>query len=308
MIPYLVDLTTRISSGLGHYPDHWRARHAEFIGAAQHADGGFSGREGAGDLYYSGFALRSLAVLGVLNKEVAQRATRFLQQKMANEAPIVDFFSLLYGATLLEMSAGIDVFSDANSDWRDRVGDALEQLRREDGGYAKGPEGVASSTYHTFLVLLCLQLLDQPIPDPVGIESFLMSQRGEDGGFREIRVQKRAGTNPTAAAVAGLQILGCLDDETSEDAIEFLCELVSDEGGHRANHRIPIADLLSTFTGVLTLIQLGAKDMIDREAVVRYTRSLEGDRGGFHGAVWDDGLDVEYTFYGLGVLALLAPI
>ena len=34
-------------------------------------------------------------------------------------------------------------------------------LRRTDGGYAKGAEGAASSTYHTFLVLLCQQLIGQ---------------------------------------------------------------------------------------------------------------------------------------------------
>ena len=34
--------------------------------------------------------------------------------------------------------------------------------------------------------------------------------------------------------------------------------------------------------------------------------SLERAEGGFHGGLWDDGHDVEYTFYGLGVLALFS--
>ena len=104
---YLIDLTTRISGGLGRYPDAWRECHAQFIRTEQHADGGFCGREGAGDLYYSGFALRSLAVLGALSDDTAQRSAKFLQQNMTAEASIVDFFSLLYGATLLEMAAGV---------------------------------------------------------------------------------------------------------------------------------------------------------------------------------------------------------
>jgi hypothetical protein len=28
--------------------------------------------------------------------------------------------------------------------------------------------------------------------------------------------------------------------------------------------------------------------------------------GGFRGGLWDEGVDVEYTFYGLGVLGLFA--
>jgi geranylgeranyl transferase type-2 subunit beta len=80
----------------------------------------------------------------------------------------------------------------------------------------------------------------------------------------------------------------------------------TDEGGLRANTRIPIADLLSTFTGTLTLADLGASDMIDRGAARRYVDSLELEPGGFRGAEWDPAHDVEYTFYGLGALALLA--
>ena len=35
------------------------------------------------------------------------------------------------------------------------------------------------------------------------------------------------------------------------------------------------------------------------------SKPVKGSDGGFRGAAWDDGHDVEYTFYGLGSLALL---
>jgi geranylgeranyl transferase type-2 subunit beta len=54
------------------------------------------------------------------------------------------------------------------------------------------------------------------------------------------------------------------------------------------------------------LAQLGALDRLDGEAVLGYARSLERQEGGFHGGLWDEGCDVEYTFYGLGLLGLLA--
>ena len=63
--------------------------------------------------------------------------------------------------------------------------------------------------------------------------------------------------------------------------------------------------MLSTFTGALTLIDLGALHEIDAPAALRYARSLELESGGFHGAAWDPAHDVEYSFYGLGCLALL---
>jgi hypothetical protein len=40
--------------------------------------------------------------------------------------------------------------------------------------------------------------------------------------------------------------------------------------------------------------------------VLGYVRSLEKAGGGFRGGLWDEGDDVEYTFYGLGALALLS--
>jgi geranylgeranyl transferase type-2 subunit beta len=78
------------------------------------------------------------------------------------------------------------------------------------------------------------------------------------------------------------------------------------EGGLRANTRIPIADLLSTFTGVLTLVDLDGLDAIDKSAVRRYVTQRQRDDGGYFGAAWDQAVDVEYTFYGLGTAALLA--
>jgi geranylgeranyl transferase type-2 subunit beta len=178
-------------------------------------------------------------------------------------------------------------------------------LRRADGGYAKGVEGAASSTYHTFLVLLCLEVLECPVPEPEKIVAFLNTQRAEDGGFREIRASKRAGTNPTAAAIATLRMLNAMDEDTRLDTIDFLADMQTDEGGLRANTRIPIADLLSTFTGVLTLMDLGGEREIDLAHARRFVAELEQPEGGFHGAAWDPAHDVEYSFYGLGCLALL---
>lgn len=305
METYLQELTIRLATGIGQLSDATRSRHADYLLSAQQADGGFAGREGGSDLYYTGFALRSLSILGELHGTTAECAAAFLKSRLTGRETIVDFLSLIYGAMLLETSAGIDIFADADAGWRDAVAAEFENLRRDDGGYAKATEGRASSTYHSFLVLLCLQLIERPLPRPESLIGFVMSQQAEQGGFREIRFGKRAGTNPTAAAIATLRILDALNDEIREDTIDFLAEMQTDEGGLRANTRIPIADLLSTFTGILTLIDLGGLDEIDVEAALRFVRSMERTEGGFHGAEWDDASDVEYSFYGLGSLALL---
>ncbi len=307
MLTYLEQMTVRVAQGLAALPEELRARHSAFLKARQQEDGGFAGREGGSDLYYTGFGLRALAVLGELHGEVAERAAQFLRQKLIGQESIIDFLSLIYGATLINMSAGIDIFEKVPHDWRTVIAGELENLRRDDGGYAKGKEGRASSTYHTFLVTLCLELIERPLVDPERLIAFIHSQKAEGGGFLEIRAGKRAGTNPTAAAIGVLKTLNALDENVKRETIDFLADMQTDEGGLRANTRIPISDLLSTFTGCLTLIDLEGGSEIDVEDVLKYVYSLEQPAGGFHGAAWDEAADVEYTFYGLGTLAILNP-
>jgi geranylgeranyl transferase type-2 subunit beta len=304
---YLHDLATRLSDGLARLPEEFRARHAAYLRAAQNADGGFSGREGGSDLYYTGFGLRGLAVLGGLTPEICQRAAPLLRHSLTQQASVVDFFSLLYSCVLVAL-AGVDVLGGAPSDWPDRVATTLETIRTADGGYAKTMGANSGSTYHTFLVGLCFQLLGKQIPRPEDVVSFIHSRRRDDGGFVEIAAMRRSGTNPTAGAVGALQLVGSgLTDEIRASVIDFLARMPGMEGGLRANDRAPLSDLLSTFTGSWTLAQLDALDRLDVNMVREFAQSQEQPAGGFHGGLWDDRADVEYTFYGLGVLALLGP-
>jgi len=307
---YLQNLTVRLAQGVGNLPEPVRQLHANYFLSAQRPDGGFGGREGESDLYYTTFAMRGLSILGELYGDVADRIEGFLKPMLSSRQTIVDFFSLFYAANLLKVSAGNDIFNGSDPNWPDQVANFLETLRRPDGGYAKAMEGHAGSTYHTFLVMLVLELIERPIPQPELIVSFLESQREEDGGWREIRASKRAGTNPTAAAVGSLQILNAIDEakdpELVATTLDFLVEMQTSEGGLRANTRIPIADLLSSFTGALTLADLDALDEIDLPAYRRFVESMQLEAGGFQAAAWDTAHDVEYSFYGLGCLALLA--
>ncbi|MGM0487463.1 MAG: prenyltransferase/squalene oxidase repeat-containing protein [Planctomycetota bacterium] len=304
---YLRRLTIRLAMGLQHVAPETRVRHAEFLKGAQQPDGGFPGRLGQSDLYYTSFALRTLAVLGELQGDLARRAANFLQSRLEGPEKLIDQMSLIFGAALLQTAAGLNAYGAREQTWTSQFTERIEQLRRDDGGYAKGPEGAASSTYHTFLSLLCLQLIGQPCVEPERAIEFTRSQGDAMGGFREIRVSKRAGTNPTAAAIGILQMLNALDDSTRKTTAEFLAKMQDGSGGFLANSRIPMPDVLSTFTGVSTLADLGELDLIDTPAALRFVRSLEQPTGGFRAAPWDDVSDVEYTFYGLGALALLAP-
>lgn len=311
MSNYLVRLTVQLTEGLAKLPDEVRALHTRYLLDKQNAEGGYSGREGESDLYYTAFGLRGLAVLDALTPEVCEKATGYLKQAMTGEANVVDFFSLLYACGIVQMASGIDVLADSAEDWPDRVAEALEGLRTEDGGYRKTEFSPQGSTYHTFLVGLCYQLLGRSVPDVQKAVDFVLARQREDGGFVEVAAQRKSGTNPTAAAVGFLQVVEpevpALTEELRENAISFLAQMTeNDEGGLTANTRAPLTDLLSTFTGAWTLYQLDALEDEDFANLKRYVEALSLEGGGFRGGLWDDGDDVEYTFYGLGVSGLAA--
>ncbi len=304
--PYLLRLGTRLTTGLAKLDAARRQRHRDFILTQQMPDGGFRGREGDSDLYYTGFAVRSLMILGGLTAHECEQLTAYLQSQRQERLSVIDLVSWLYSGLAVQLSGGGDPFHDAEPDWTDRIAATLESVRTKDGGYAKTTEGAAGSTYHSFLVGLIYELIGKPIPLPNRLIQFLYDRQRDDGGFVEIAPMKRSGTNPTAAAVALLNMLGAMDNEIKADVRDFLKSVRGDEGGFQANSRIPFADGLSTFTGLLTCQDIGIDDLLKPAKVEQFlTEWLEFPTGGFRGASWDENADAEYTFYGLGALALL---
>jgi hypothetical protein len=207
MSPYLQELNDRLAEGLARLPETLRQRNTQFLLSKQNADGGFMGRDGESDLYYTGFALRGLAALDALTPEICERSAGYLRSCLARQTSVVDFFSFLYACVLVQASSGVDVLAGSASDWPDRVAAMLATFRTPDHGYNKSPGSASGSTYHTFLVALCFELLGRPMPDPDRVLTFVASRRREDGGYVEVAAMRRSGANPTAAAIGLLQLL-----------------------------------------------------------------------------------------------------
>ncbi|MBL4883701.1 MAG: terpene cyclase/mutase family protein [Planctomycetaceae bacterium] len=311
-LPYLIELAQCLQAGLEKLPASRLEKHRQFLLDHQCEDGGFRGREGDSDLYYTGFAVRALALIGGLDSKVTDKITDYLRIERNQTHTPVDLLNWISCALAVQLAGGVDLLEsdDSNSGesaetWRKNTFDLLDSLRRPDGGYAKGPEGKLGSTYQTFLVAVSHDLLGRPLPNPDEIVQFLFDRQRDDGGFVEIAPMKRSGTNPTAAAVATLKLLGKVDTALQEDVRDFIIDVAQDDGGVAANTRIPFGDALSTFTALnahrdLEIdprgLKFTAKDFI--------TQGLEFPTGGFRAALWDEQADVEYTYYALGVLGL----
>ncbi len=292
---YLADLDGALAAGVARLPKSFGARQAEYLRAAHRPDGGFAGRRGGADLYYTSFALRTVALLQALSPDGWERAAAYIQQCEPQAEGVVDAFCVL-GSLRALAQAG-----QHTQGCTEGVQRALANCRRPDGSYAGVPGG-EGSVYHTFLGTLCEQMLGRT---PGDASAFVRSCRRPDGGFSDQAAAPRSGTNPTAAAVAVLSIVGALDGETAGRAAAFLAERQQADGGFAAHAQAP-ADLMSSFTALVALGHLGAVGRIRRGALGRFAQRLAASGGGFHAAAGDPDVDVEYTHYGLGTLALLS--
>src|SRR5262249_29498246 len=162
-----------------------------------------------------------------------------------------------------------------------------------DGGDAMRHQGAPSSTDYTLLLLLCQQGKDAPPGEPGKTVRFVARPPRAGGGVVRPGPQPPTGTHPPPPPLATLTIPSPIDEETRRGALDFLADRQTDEGGFAANTRIPFADVLSSFTATLTLLDLGGLEEVDAGDVRRFVQSLEADAGGFLAHAIDEVPDVE---------------
>ena len=302
MSSYLARLTERIVPGMLLIKPERREELCAYFLDALDQHGGFRGRRGSGDLYYSAFALRGLFLLGRLDdKKLLANVIDFLeaQQRREDLSP-TDLLSWTFCAFLIQSVQGKKLLPEQITFLLHR----WERFRSSDGCFATSENTAFSSTYTTFLAAVFYELLGESERSQLIPVEPILARRRSDGGFVELPPLQNSGTNPTAAAVALLTILEVpLPDK--QKTVEFLCRCEHPTGGFRAHARIPIPDLLSSFSALTTLYDLDAVDMANRSTLLNYVASLRSSDGGFFGMMLDQQSDVEYTFYGMALEAML---
>ncbi len=257
-------------------------------------DGGFQGRDGQSDLYYTVFGIEASLSLGVdLARDLV---SRYLDGFGAGESlDLVHLVSLIRCRTNLGKIGTCEILAGH-----------LMKYRSRDGGFNMTPGAEQGSAYGSFLALGASQDLGIDCPDEDAIAESIASLQRSDGGYANDASMAAGATPAAAAAVSVLHYLGC---PVPESAVRWLLDRAHPMGGFEAissGGSPGVPDLLSTATALhaLALSGVSVGEMTDKH--LDYLDSLWDKQGGFRGHWADDVVDCEYTYYGLLALGTLA--
>jgi geranylgeranyl transferase type-2 subunit beta len=273
----------------------------DFLAACQQTDGGFRGRQGGSDLYYTDFALRTLDWLAP-GHAAFERGLRYMAHRTSPPLDTLECFHLLNARRLARRH------SVATAHWTIDTSAFAAQLRARmlpAGGLARSPRDTTTSAYHTFIGALCFQMLDVEFPSAPNAVAAIEALRCPNGGYTESAGQTSPQTNATAAAVAMLLMHDALPPHAITPTAQFLASMQAADGGIRPHAAVAHGDLLSTFTGLLTLCALGELPRADTATAAQFLRATAHPNGGFLACPADDTPDLEYSYYGVATLALL---
>jgi prenyltransferase beta subunit len=292
------DAVSRAREALGDAVDAARA----FLHRQLAPDGGFAGRDGNSDLYYTVFGFEAALALdaGIPRERVADFLRQFDQGQSLD---------LVHLAGLIRCRANLaDAGGEAMDDSMRRAAvQHLQQCKARDGGFNTKLGAERGTAYGTFLALGAYQDLGIACPDPAGIVESICSLQTLGGGYANESGIAAGATTATAAAIC---VLHYLNRPIPESAVHWLQDRAQPLGGFcaiqlPADAAIP-PDLLSTATALHALSLAGALTDDVKEKHLDYLDTLWSPQGGFRGHWADETLDCEYTYYGLLSLGCLA--
>lgn len=304
-MPYHLDLAMRLGRGIERVPGPFRLRHIEWLLTRQRRDGGYAGRQGESNLYYTGFAMRLAQLLDVRSPDFWASLADYLRLKAPPPRDLPDILMRLMARPMLQLR-GVTL-------WPEPVeAERVAECRRILLG-ARGPDGYVRraggslSVFQTFHAALTCELLGERMSDRARVADAVRGRLRPDGGFVDMpESADESGTNPTAAAIGILKALDDLDDRTAARAADFVLAMQREDGGFAAHAAAPMSDLMTTFTAIVTLSDCDALRRARLGDAGRYVQALAAPDGGFLAVPGDAEPDVEYSYYGVGAVALLA--
>ena len=290
-IPFYLQMIDLLRKALALLDKQGREEVIQFLGSQQNADGGFRDRGGRSDLYYSLFGGLMIRAWGMGQRakgmepgatlpELVEGKILKLKQFIARQSkPEVPGFIEKCCLVLLqkELKTGRisrirSIFSLGRSFWRERQSINL--------------------SYRSFVLFLTL---DAVFPFP------RLLKFGAGKMLKQTVVDQHSPCSEVAAKVFLQRMMNQDGTKETELLMSFACK----SGGFKAFAHLDQADMLSTAVALFALEFAGSDLRLLKPACLDFIESNFVD-GAFLSGDGDPTADVEYTFYGLLALGVLA--
>jgi geranylgeranyl transferase type-2 subunit beta len=287
--------------GTQHLSSRLNNRTADYVISKRVSDGGYPGRLGGSDPYYTDFALRILSL--TRPEEIHHPATLDYAEWNSRISDIPECFNRLSIAQL----CGVELPLSAR--------DCLDRHRLSSGCFCRSAELPAPSAYSTFLGTVCEDILGLDSRNSMDSINAILKLQSSDGGFSDTGSDPISQTNPTSAALGYLiktaLLSGEMDpgfDAAINRAAAYFLSVQAQDGGFLAHAKTPYPDLLSTFTALATLIAMNRIEQVHLKKHAQFAGLMANADGGFRSCIVDAESDIEHAYYGFGCLALIAFI
>lgn len=284
-----MQITHMASNALAFLTRESRDRILEFTLEHLMPDGGFKGRAGLSDMYYTFFGVQLLSILSDGN--IPDRTFDYIHSvKQPDPFDIIHLTCFLRTRQMLNRLKQIPTKPRQNH----QADSLLKRFRSGTNGFYIEKNSSQASIYASYLAYLTCKECNIELPvDPNEIIGSIDRYRAHDGSYAEIENMK-TGTLPVtcAAVILRYNIMRIIDDT----AIEWMIERQAGTGGFYASKNALLPDLVSSAAAVFCLNAVHQKLLVN-ENILDFVESLMQENCGFGGNSHDFTPDIEYTFY-----------
>ena len=263
----------------------------EFTLNHQMPDGGFAGRSGQSDIYYTFFGVQLLFILQGSN--IPALTFEYISSiKNLEQLDIIHLTCFLRTRHILDR-----IKKAPQRPWPTHQTDSLlKRFISGNGGFCIDKNSAPGSIYASYLAHLTCKECNIELPlDPEKIIGCIDRYRSQDGSYAEVENMETGTLSVTCAAVIlQYEIAGIIDDT----AVAWIIERQAETGGFFASKNAFLPDLVSTAAAVFCLAIVGQNRSVN-QTILDFVESLMQENGGFCGNRHDGTPDIEYTFYAL---------
>lgn len=279
-LPFYVQMIRLLQNAVSLLDEQGKEEVRQFILNNQNNDGGFCDRGGASDLYYSLFGLLILKAVEETGHPPVETSLDKLRQFTTSQSSAkVPGFIEKCCLVLLQKELNTKGYSRltsllslGKSFWKERASINL--------------------SYRSFVLFLTLDAV-LPVTSFIKVPSKRMME------------QTVMNEHSPCSEVAAKVFLNKMTQKENQDEVKLLQTFLAPQGGFKAFLHLGHADMLSTAVALFALQYAGADLRIIKPSTLDFIQN-NYQAGAFLSGDGDRTADVEYTFYGLLALGILA--